>query len=152
MLLEAKDLTILINDGRTWVSTNSVHLRNRFAQPNLRTRIFLLHPESPMLEVLARKVGSTREHMQNKIHETVRMLTELKGEKTKLTILGHYLFNPHALFLGDQYAIMTPYFTARGRRTVPLLRFHDNSQTSFVRKLKDDVRDLENDAKEIQLP
>ena len=149
LLRDPPTLTILLNDGRTWVSTHSERLRARFSNPALRTTIFLLHPDSPMLQVLARKVGSSQESLRSKIAESIHMLKSLRSESTQLEILGHHLFNPHALFLSPDAAALTPYFAARGRRTVPLMRFRDNSPASFVHKLRDDMIDLRNDSESI---
>jgi len=150
LLLEAEHLTIVLNDGRTWISTHNDDLRHRLADEDKTTTIFLLHPESPMLHVLARKVDSTRDNLRSKISESIQMLKNLSIEgKTNLEILGHHLYNPHSTFLGDDIAILTLYFTARGRRTVPLLKFKDKERHGFLKMLREDLTDLRNDAEEI---
>jgi len=149
LIEDSPSLHLVLNDGRTWVSNHSDALRRRFQAPGLETTVFLLHPDSQMLDVLAVKVNSTRQKLREKIGETVKMLRELVGDETKLRVLGHYLYNPHAVFVGQEVAVVTLYFTSRGRKSVPALVFEDRDQPCFYRKLKEDIMDLEHDADDI---
>jgi len=57
--------------------------------------------------------------------ETVQLLEDIKSEDTSLEILGHFLFNPFAVVIGDDVAIVTPSFISRGGRTVPTFKYQD---------------------------
>ena len=149
ILLESNNLTILLNDGRTWISTHSEDLRHRFGDEEKNTTFILLHPDSDMLEIMARKVDSTVDNLRAKIAESIKMLNDLSCSNTKLEILGHYLFNPQSIFLGDSVAVVTMYFTARGRRTVPLMKFLDVGPHAYLRKIREDLHDLKNDTVDI---
>jgi hypothetical protein len=102
LLEHSPTVTIVVNDGRTWVSNNADRLRRRFKDHQKATNIILLHPSSPMMQVLARKEGSNQAALQHKVAESVAMLNQLKEAGTQLRILGHHLFNPHSVFLGDR--------------------------------------------------
>lgn len=149
MIEESSKLVVALNDGRTWVSTHSAHLKKRLADPSKVTTFFLVHPESPMVEVLAQKEGSNPEGLRHKLSETLGMLRPLRTASTQLTIFGHFLFNPHSVFLADRYVIVTPYFHSRGRRTVPAYRFDDRGPECFFREIQDDMSILQQDARSI---
>lgn len=151
MILGSSELTIVLNDGRTWVTRNSESLRRRFADANKTTVVFLLHPESAMLEVQAKKVDSTSQKLGDKINETIGMLKDLRTEKTNLKVYGHMLFNPYATFLSDKSAVITLYFTARGRTIVPTLEFRDKGDQGFVKRLREDIQSLYSSATELSL-
>jgi hypothetical protein len=142
-------VTIVVNGGRTWVSNNADRLRKRFLDPNKATNLILLHPSSPMMQVLARKEGSNQAALQHKVAESVAMLNQLKAEGTQLRILGHHLFNPHSVFLGDRYVIISPYFHSRGRRTVPAYRFKNRDADCYYREIAADIQSLLLDAEDI---
>lgn len=152
LITNSKALVLLLNDGRTWVSNHADQLRRRFADPEKTTKIFLLHPLSPMIPTHARKVGTTTQSLQLKIAETIEMLGTLRTANTSLEVYGHYLYNPYSLFIGDHYAVLTTYFASKGRRTVPMFRFEDQDgqPDCYYKQLKEDVEVLKKfDAEEI---
>jgi hypothetical protein len=143
-------LIVVLNDGRTWTSMQAEGLRRRFKDPNKKTIFYLLHPESPMLAILARKVGASVTSLQSKILETVTLLNGLRTEKTQLEIYGHYLFNPHSLLVADQDVYVTPYFISRVRRFPPTYVFRKTEdQTGFYAKAVADLEALRLDSEEI---
>ncbi|WIX31668.1 hypothetical protein QO259_12675 [Salinicola sp. JS01] len=149
LLLQSRQLTILLNDGRTWISTHSEDIKKRLRDREKSTTFLVLHPEAKMLEVMAIKVDSTPANLRAKIAESVKMLRNLSDSDSNVEILGHHLFNPQSMFIGDSIAVVTPYYAARGRRTVPLFRFGDSGDHSYYRKLMEDLHDLKNDAVDI---
>lgn len=149
ILLESRRLVVVLNDGRTWASVHRDRLRRRFTDPAKATTFFLCHPDSAMLAVLARKGSHNAQTIQSRIAETVRLLEDIKQPSTVLEILGHHLFNPHALVLGDESAVLAPYFFSRGGRTVPAMRFQDLGGPCYFRDIVEDVERLRMDAQEI---
>jgi hypothetical protein len=149
LLETSRTLTIVVNDGRTWVSNNADRLRKRFRDGANATDIILLHPSSPMMQVLARKEGSNQAALQHKVAETIKMLKQLKETDTNLRIHGHHLFNPHSVFLGEDYVIVSPYFHSRGRRTVPAYRFRRQEAECYYKEIAADVQALLLDAEDI---
>jgi len=146
LLRTARNLVIVLNDGRTWVSNNAARLRDRFEDSRLETSFFFVHPQSLILPVLARKDGTTEAALSAKIQETVSMLCRMCTQDSLVTVRGHHLYNPHSVFMSDEHVLLTPYFHARTRRTVPLLRFVDRGDGSFFREVGEDLEALILDA------
>lgn len=151
-LLDCTHVVAVLNDGRTWVSNNAPRLHLRFQSGSKHTTIFVIHPESPMITVLAKKEGTTEEAIRMKLVEALRLLATLGGTADNLTIYGHHLFNPHSVFIGDGFAVVTPYFHARMRRRGPAIRYEDSPHDSFYRELRADVEALVLDSEVLELP
>jgi len=151
LILNSKNLFLVLNDGRTWLSNRNSLFRKRFEDPEKTTTLFITHPESTMLSVLARREGEkTTERIQGKIEQTVRLLHRIKLQDTKLEIYGHFLYNPYSLFLGDNTAIITPYFFSRVKRTLPVLKFKDSGDARcYYQEARRDLEDLRQDSKDI---
>ncbi len=152
ILLNSQRLVLLVNDGRTWLSVHRDKLRKRFADPNKETTVFLIHPDSHLVRVLARKGSSDVSSVQAKIIESVQLLTEIKTNTTKLEILGHDLFNPFSAVLGDNEAIVMPYFVSRGSRAVPAISYENNGPGCYFSMLEEDLEALRKDARTLNLP
>ncbi len=135
----SRKLTIVLNDGRTWVGSNFGSLAKRLQDSMKETRFVLLHPKAPVLAVHALKVGSDTASVAGKVEETIRMLTEAAKPNGKLEIYGHQLYNTFSLFLADEVAIMTLYFNSSVRTSPPVLIFEDTGPESTYRKLSTDV-------------
>jgi len=150
-LFGAQRMTAVLNDGRTWVSNNAPKLRARLADATKMTTLYVIHPESPMIAVMARKEGTTVEAVRMKIDETLRLLSSLMVEGTNLKVFGHMLFNPHTLYMCESFAVVTPYFHARARRSTPAIRYDDTSHLSLYRELQADLEALALDALELSL-
>jgi hypothetical protein len=145
----SQQLTVVLNDGRTWASVHRDQLRHRFADSSKETTFILCHPESPMVQVLARKGSTDVETIRAKIKETVTLLEEIMQADTNLEILGHHVFNSFSLVLGDDSAVVIPYFLSRGGRRVPLWKIRKTKTNGFFRDLSDDVQRLRMDTKDI---
>ena len=77
MLLNSTNLTILLHDGRTWVSRHEADLSKRLADSSKKTVFVFVHPESHFLQSLSVKVGVTKERLIDKIEETIGTLQKL---------------------------------------------------------------------------
>jgi NADH:ubiquinone oxidoreductase subunit 6 (subunit J) len=150
LILESRMLVVVLNDGRTWASVHRDHLRRRFADSTKATTFVMCHPTSPMLQVLARKSSTDVQSVQSRILDTVRLLREIKQQNTVLEVLGHHLFNPYSLILGDSRAMVTPYFFSRGGHTVPVLTYEDMGKPCYFRDLAADVERLRMDSQDIR--
>ncbi|NJK74116.1 MAG: hypothetical protein HC942_08335 [Microcoleus sp. SU_5_6] len=149
LLLESKNLVIVLNKGSSWYSVNGESLRKRFKDSNKTTDIFFLDPNNNQeaLTVLSRKENIPVDSIKTDILNTVEKLKHIKTPDTKLTIYGHNLFNPYSLYLGDDYAIITPYLHTR--RPWLLLQFEAKNPGCFYEELKDDIEELRNKSQEI---
>jgi hypothetical protein len=150
-LSDSRTLTVMLNDGRTWTSVHRDRLRRRFEDATRTTTIFLVHPQSAMISVLARKGSIEPEVLRSRISETLTLLDEICLPTTQLEVLGHHLFNPHSLVLTDRSAMIIPYSTSRGRRTQPLLAFEDIGGDCFYRQVAADMERLRMDSDLLKL-
>jgi hypothetical protein len=122
------DLSIVLNDGRTWLSVHRDRLRRRLLRSGCRTSIYLIHPDSKMVEVLARKGSVETSIIQGRIAESVQLVKECVSGNGHVEVLGHFLFNPFSLVLGPSGAVVTPYFLSRGGRMTPSFLFAPRPQ------------------------
>lgn len=150
VMATSQRLVVLLNDGRTWLSVHRERLRKRFQDPSKETTIFLIDPESEMIFVLARKGSTTPDAIRAKIKESIQLVSEIASPNTQLEIFGHSLFNPHSIVLGDDAAIVMPYFVSRGGRQVPAFRFENAGPDSFFLMLRSDLESLRMDARDIR--
>jgi hypothetical protein len=149
ILSDSRQLVIVLNDGRTWASVNRDRLRRRFADSSKQTTFILCHPDSPMVPVLARKGSKDEEDIRKRIMDTVALLEDIKQPSTSLEILGHFLFNPYSLILGDDSAITIPYFISRGGRTTPVFKYKEDKDNNYFTYLVKDIERLRMDTKDI---
>lgn len=149
LILESQDLTVMINDGRTWVSNNSTRLETRFRDPTKNTTFVLLDPDGPIVAVQARKESVDAESIRGKVRQTVQILCTLAKKETDLKILVHDFYNPQTVFLGDDVAVVTPYFTAPGRKPIPAFIFRNTGDASHFSLLRQDALELVKHSKAI---
>jgi len=150
LLLESKNLVIVLNKGSSWFSANETPLRARFKDSSKTTEVFFLHPDDNQetLTVLSRKEENTTvDSLRNDILSTIKKIKHITVSDTKLTIYGHDLLNPYSLYLGDDCAIITPYLHTR--RPWLLLQFEAGSPTCFYEELKTDIEELRKKSKEL---
>jgi len=139
-LLNNKALFVLLNDGRSWISVHAPTIESRLAKEDLTTTFILTHPKSDMVKVLAKKQEMSESDIRNKIKQFICSIKALPGySPSKIQILGHYLYNPHSVFLGDERAIVTPYHASAGRRFVPLYIFENKGINSYYYSIGQDI-------------
>ncbi len=151
MVLESLSLIIIINDGRTWVSNNSTRLEARLRDPKKKTTVVLLHPDTKVVELQAIKESVDPDSIRGKIRQTVAILKELGRSGGELTVLGHDLYNPQSVYIGDDQAVVTPYFTAPGRKPIPAFIFRNTGDGSHFAYLREDARQVVLRAKAIEV-
>jgi hypothetical protein len=149
MIRESQNIIAVLGDGYSWVGRHAEALADRFADATKKTTIILVHPESELTAVLARKVGMQKEHFRHKIYSTVRQLKKLNTGKDNVKIWGHTLINSHSVFIADNKAVFSPYFLSTQRRMPPIFVLRDTGQSSFFSKLKQDVNYLEKECSPI---
>jgi hypothetical protein len=137
-IAESRDLLVVMNDGRSWVSSNREVLAHRIADPGKTTRIVLLHPKSDFLGVLTRKNGKT---LAQQVEDARRSFEALQADATRpgaLEIRGHYGFNPFTLILTAKHAFISPYFYNE-RGALPLFTFTSSARLGLYADLRQDA-------------
>jgi len=145
----SRDLVICLNDGRTWLSTHRELLRERLQDHRVSTTVILCHPESSFLNTLAKKGSTEVKAIQEKIRESVEIIDSVKTKDSNVEVLGHFLFNPSSIVIGDDTAIVTPYYFSRGGRKVPSLVFSDGENSDYLSEIKQDLERLRIDSKRL---
>jgi hypothetical protein len=149
MIRDTHSLTAVLADGYSWVGRNSEAFMERFADPEKKTTIILVHPDSDIIPVLSRKVGMQPELYRQRIYSTIRELIKLNAGRSKLKILGHSLINCHSVFIADRREVFSPYFMSTERRSPPIFALKDTGNSSFFGKLSQDVAVLERECSPI---
>lgn len=152
IIKESERLTILLNDGRTWLNWNSESMQERFMDSKKETTFIFLHPESEFLEVMAHKVHSTVDILKSKLNESLHMLKDIKKANTNLKVYGHKFFNCHSIFMNEDIGIVTPYTISRARKVPVVFEYLENTNPNcYYLKIKDDIKVLLQDCEELQL-
>lgn len=140
--IDSKEVYILMNDGKNFISTNIDMISERFQQDKKKTNIILLdYEQSDTMAVLTRKNGhdSTPDYYVEKIKEVIGYHFK-KAKKSKSHILNVYLnsnYNTLAIIVSDNYAMISLFRVSSGKDIVPHMIF-DKNGTEYE-KIKADV-------------
>ena len=161
ILLRSQCVTIVLNDGKKWTNDKKADLlRKRLAKPGFETIVFLLNPESPFLDELAKKTHATevtpeveKGRIQQKIRETISALRDLHLESEKKGTLEIRLllrFPTYTLCIGDDSAIATMY-TASSWKTldIPVLELRKKGTGDLFSFFEQDVARLRTSQSEL---
>lgn len=144
-IMHPRELTIVIRDGYSWVSMNIEALRARLSDPAKKTKVFLTHPDSEMVDIIAKRINLDPASYKSRIVQTVRVLAAEVVKDTDLVIFGHFGITHHALYLGDRLAV-TPYYLSRKKKNPPLFIFQGGT---FVSQIQKDINELELESMEL---
>ncbi|MBK9730022.1 MAG: hypothetical protein IPO83_01835 [Chitinophagaceae bacterium] len=94
-----------------------------------------MDPETEFCISLATKTGIQVQDLQNKIHQTVKLLTttyDRSSKKGKLNI--YYLKNypTQTIFLTEDKIVVTPYQVASGQNVIPLFEYDYNENKKSI--------------------
>lgn len=143
-LLGAKCITVLMNDGRTWVSNHESDIEDRLNMSGFKTRFLLINPESPFLPALALKIGTTEMALAQKIRETTDTLISHCGDNADLEIYYHNFPTSFCLYMCGEYARLVTYPMARKADKVPLFEFRKADEGGYYQSIERDVEALVN--------
>uniref|UniRef100_UPI003BAB0DE2 hypothetical protein n=1 Tax=Stappia sp. TaxID=1870903 RepID=UPI003BAB0DE2 len=141
-LLHSKSITIVMNDGRTWVSNHESDIEDRLKRKGFKTRFVLINPDSPFLESLALKIGTTKKALAEKIRETTETLLSHCEEGSDLTIYYHKFPTTFSLYMCDERARLVTYPMARKADKVPLVVFKKGNEEAYYHSIERDVAAL----------
>jgi hypothetical protein len=127
VILDSQDLLVVLNDGRSWVSAYREALHKRAAELKRPTRVCLIHPLSPYIDLLIRKNGKTKATQVAEIEKSYRILSAQASEGAGTDVRGHMNPSPYVIFLTEGAAIVDPYlFHEAG--TLPMLIFRKGDE------------------------
>ena len=139
---EANELTIVVNDGLSWVKHYANDLRNRFNQ-DTKTVLFKLDPDSEFIPAFANKVNYTTKDYKSKLDTARVEIIKLYDESSKKGTLEIHLlknFPTHSLYLTEKKLIITPYQMSSKRLNIPVFVYDAEDKSRGV--FKDINQDL----------
>ena len=142
ILAESEQLVLVFGSGMRWVARNAEVLSKRFKDSSKVTHIFLIHPESPMVKVIATKLGSTPEKYVDQITDTVAQLSRMGASPLNTFVRGHFSTDCHFLCVGDNKGFLTPRYFATRSRHAPIFKFEGGQEGSFLARVVSDIEDL----------
>lgn len=150
LIANSRVLFIVLNQGQPWVSIHKDRLKSRFKDPTKETTIFLVHPASPVVDLLAKKAAVDREKLAQKLLESISQLSDLSPNPGNVNIYGHHLFNTYFAMVGDNEAAIAPYFLSRGSDVAPVFQFENTGENCFYREICSDVKRLKLDSEDLR--
>lgn len=154
IILNSKELNIVMNDGQRWVGNNTVQLQKRFSE-NTITNFFLVDPESAFVTVLANKVGTTPDKLKEKIKDTwckLKNAYELSAKQGELNIYCLKTYPTKSIFLSENLLIETPYQTSCGRANIPVFIYKNIAREDSLYKFVEmDIKALKNESRRVNL-
>ena len=144
--LNSKVVTLVMNDGKRFISNNIDVFRERFSENGKETRFIFLNPDcKDSISVLTRKNGHEGDYYINKIKEYRKDLQKFEDEYPyhKIKVLYQNYFTTMGILLTDNYAMISLYRISPGQDIVPNLIFKKNqSEINEYKKIYDDVNRL----------
>jgi len=141
LVRKSPSLSMVLNDGRTWISSHITDIKSRFEKKGFITELFVPDPRGSFISLIARKTGYSDEEQVSKIEQAkTRLIEEFKIAKCLGTLRIYHIpyFPTHSVFLGSDEALVSQYGVSSGRRAVPLFSY---SRLSDSHCLYDDVKD-----------
>jgi hypothetical protein len=156
ILAESNQIWLVFNDMYNWLGNHDHRriLEERIRANQLRTNIYLIHPESPVLDYVAAKsnklhiVSRTGDNRQ--LYDIKRSLFRLLenvidevGDRTR--VVGHQWVHAYSMVMNEAEAYLTPYLNKRVGNDGIIHVYHADSRspTGYVyRDLKDDLEDM----------
>lgn len=147
-IIHSKHVTIVMNDGKSFISSNAKLLKDRVQVPGHSTDFILQdYLCDDIMSVLTRKNGHEGTYYKDKIKTVVDYdIGRLnKEEKHCINVYFNSNYNTMAIILTDNYAMISLYRVASGKSTVPHLVFKkghkEYAEISFdVNNLKKNCR------------
>lgn len=151
--IESETVYILMNDGKSFFSSQGELLKKRYSEDGKETNIVLLNYEQEdTMSVLTRKNGHDNkpDYYKDKIKEVIDYHLR-KVEKSDTHLLNIYLnsnYNTLAMIVTDNYAMISLFRVSSGKDEVPHLIF-DKSGAEYERIRNDVIKVCKKSRKEI---
>jgi len=144
LIQSSERLTVILNDGRSWIDSNRELLRERLSTRGRVTRFCLVAPDSPYLDLLVKKNGKARAAQVDELRRSVSVIREIAPEWSDLEVLGHSRPTPYCMYLTEAVAIVDPYFYFEAG-ALPMMIFR--SGTPLYAAYSEDARKLLKESK-----
>ena len=153
---QSRDLYVVMNDAKAFISSNMPLIENRIKNTKGKT-VFILqdYSQSDIMSALTRKNG----HIENENYYTEKIKSVIDYHLKKMRNInrnGHnvevYLnsnYNTLAIILSDNYAMISVYRVASGKTSVPHFVFSRKGEE--YKKISDDIHKILTSSRQIPL-
>lgn len=157
IIKESQSLTLVFNDMFGWLGNHGhkAALQARIKANKRPTKIYLIHPESPVMDYVAlksnkvEKVVKTGDNRQ--LYDVKRALCFLlhglpKKVGDRTTIIGHQWVHAYTMVMNEKAAYVTPYLNKKvgNNGVIHVYRAGADSPTDYMyRDILDDLEDMD---------
>lgn len=134
-------ISIVMNDGKNFISNNSGELSARFKLADKITNIILLNPDSNAQAKLCERNGKAQNHYKIKILDSIKTLNDYKRYGNKNHILNIYFYDHYFalnVVITSKFAVMGTYRNSTGKFETPPSYIYSSSGHEYI-NIKDDV-------------
>lgn len=143
-VIHSKKMTIVMNDGKSFIGRNSDFFKQRFGFKGKETNFVLLNPKSEFIEILNKKNGKDSGYYQIKILDVIKEILHhphiVKGHTVNIYV--HDMYNTMSVIQLDNIAMISLYRLSGGKDTVPHLVFRNTGTISEFNRIADDTERL----------
>ena len=140
-IARARSLTVVMNDGRSWVDSNQELIRRRIRNPDQETNIVLLHPKSSFLSILIRKNRKSAARQVEEIHHSFRIIMDSLVPGSRAQLRGHFGFSPSTLIATEEVAFSSPYYFMESG-ALPMFKYEARKSGGLFDKIRGDAQSL----------
>ena len=148
-LAEQKELVVFLKEGYSFWGANAELITRRFADPDKKTTVIIVHPESKLLDAVG-AMDPAKESQRSDCLETVRILQMIRdvviangSEKAKqsfnarVTFIGHHYVPSWNGFIGDHVATANIYDTGPAPRgAMPSMTVGGEIKDRFLQNIR----------------
>ncbi len=133
----SQSVDIFVIRARTWFPNQFTRLSAVLKNEGATVRICLVHPDSPMIPILASKFNESQQQVRDRILSSIFTIVECAEEARRnnapgtLSIKGHRLVPTHTYYRFDDESYVVWYPLKRGRVEVPILRIGSGDLLRF---------------------
>jgi hypothetical protein len=136
----ARDILIVMNDGRGFLDAQRETIKARTADPEKRTRVVFLHPAADLLKLPAFLRKVEKNHLAQ-VHDIARGFRALSTAQahSPIQMRGSHTIFPCTYVISENYAFQAPYLCTGGG-VLPIFEFASAADGSpFYRTLLEDA-------------
>lgn len=151
--IDSSEVSIVMNDGKAFISSNTTLFNERLNQPEKTTNMIILdYEEKNTMEALTKKNAHKGDYYVDKIKDVIDYhLRQVK--RNRLHRLNVYLspfYNTMSIVITDKYAMISLYRVSPGKDDVPHLIFKNTGEE--YNRIKKDVDNIMNNNQVKKLP
>ncbi|WP_447825891.1 hypothetical protein [Aeromonas salmonicida] len=140
-------ISIVMNDGKNFISNNSGELSARFKLAGKITNIIFLNPDSNSQAALCERNGKEQDHYKIKIRDSIKTLNDYKRYGNENHILNIYFYDHYFalnVVITPRYAVIGTYRNSTGKFEAPPSYIYSSNGHEYINIKCDVDRLIEN--------